>query len=293
MSHDWPKSQLVDGFTSYGRLVELPAWLAGWQRRAEIRARLDALEISSATLAVTARHRAAWLGGGLALAILTAAAALLFRQRRRRAAELEELRTRLARDLHDEIGSNLAGLAVLSESLAAQPAATPATREDWLEVNRIAHESTDAMREVLWVVGAREEAGLELPEQLRRAAARALAGRTVNWTECSAPLAADWPAASRRQAFLFFKEALANVARHSAATVVDLSAVLRAGFFELTVADHGRGFDSATAPRGIGLASLRDRARTLGGTCTITSAPDQGTRVTLRVPVAAEKISHP
>jgi len=285
MSRDWPKSQLVDGFTSYGRLVELPAWLAGWQRRAEIRARLDALDGASSPLAAAARHRAAWLAGGLALALLGVATGFIVRQRRRRAAELEELRTRLARDLHDEIGSNLAGLAVLSESLAQQPAATPAARDDWLEVNRIAHESTDAMREVLWVVGAREEAGFELPEQFRRAAARALTGRTVNWTDCTAPLAADWPADCRRQAFLFFKEALANVARHSAANVVDISATLRDGFFELTVYDHGRGFDPATAARGIGLTSLRDRARNLGGTCTITTHPGNGTRVTLRVPV--------
>lgn len=285
MSRNWPAAQLVDGSTSYGRLVELPVWLAGWLRRAEIRARLDALDASARGLTAAARHRTLWLGTGAALAVLGVGAALFLRQRRRRAAELEQLRTRLARDLHDEIGSNLAGLAVLSESLATQPAAALANREDWLEVNRIAHESTDAMREVLWVAGAREEAGLELAEQLRRAAARALAGRTACWTACSAPSTAEWPAESRRQAFLFFKEAVANVARHSAATRVDLSAALLDGFFELTVADDGRGFDPAVAAHGIGLTSLRDRARTLGGTCTITSAPGAGTRVTLRVPV--------
>jgi signal transduction histidine kinase len=141
------------------------------------------------------------------------------------------------------------------------------------------------MREVLWVVGAREEAGLEFTDQLQRAAARMLAGRTVRWTSLVAPAAHDWPAEARRHAFLFFKEALANVARHAAASAVTLSAELHEGHLTLSVADNGRGFDSAAATRGIGLASLRDRARALNGTCTVTSRPGAGTSVTLRAPV--------
>ncbi len=284
-SRNWPVAQLVDGYTSYGRLVDLPAWLAGWQRRTELRAQLDPMSHRELALADDARRRVAWLGGGLGVAALATTGLLLVHQRRRRARELEQFRTRLARDLHDEIGSNLAGLAVLSESLADHTTTAPAARDDWREVNRIARDTTDAMREVLWVVGAREEAGLELTDQLQRAATRMLAGRTVHWTACTAPPADTWSAEARRHAFLFFKEALANVARHSAATEIKLSADVRDRHFALAVADNGRGFDPATAARGIGLASLRDRALALHGTFTLTSAPGSGTRVSLRVPL--------
>jgi signal transduction histidine kinase len=285
MSRGWPKQQLVDGFTSYGRLIELPDWLAAWQRRTELGARLAALDARHRTLVATAERRLAWSGGGLGLAALAGAGVWLVRQRRRRARELELLRTRLARDLHDEIGSNLAGLAMLSEAAGGDGTAGEAAREDWREVNRIARESTDAMREVLWVVGAREEAGFDLATQLQRAAARVLPGRRVVWAEPPASPPAGWSAETRRQVFLFFKEALANVARHAQASEVRLGAACRDGAFELTVADDGRGFDPARAAGGIGLASLRERARTLGGSCMIDSAPGKGTRVTLRVPV--------
>jgi signal transduction histidine kinase len=286
VSSTWPKAQLVDGVTSFGRLVELPVWLAGWQRRAELRERLGELEAQRAALAATARRRLAWGGAGCGVLLVAAAAGLVVQQRRRRARELEELRTRLARDLHDEIGSNLAGLAVFSEAVAEGRATDDAAREDWREVNRIARETTEAMREVLWVVGAREEAGIDLVVQLQRAAARMLAGREVVWREAAATLPAEWPMEARRQVFLFFKEALANVARHSGAKRVELAAAVREGVFEVELRDDGRGFDVAATPGGMGLTSMRERARTLGGTCAIESAPGRGTRVALRVPLA-------
>ena len=285
MSRDWPLAQLNDGFTSYGRLVALPDWLASWQQRRDLVARQQVLARSIASLEGVARGRA--LAAGLTATGLAAAAVglLLVRQQRRRTRELEAFRTRLAHDLHDEIGSNLAGLAVMGESLAAHSAAGSAAGEDWREVHRVATETTAAMREVLWVIGAREEAGLDLAAQLRQAATRMLAGRTVVWLVLETPAPAAWPADAPRQAFLFFKEALANIVRHSGATAVTLSATIRDRVFTLTIADNGIGFDPAHAHRGLGLASLRERARLLGGRSEFASAPGGGATVALRVPV--------
>ncbi len=154
-------------------------------------------------------------------------------------------------------------------------------------MNRVARETTDAMREVLWLVGARQEMGIDLAAHLKLAATRMLPSRTVRWTSNDEPLPTTWSADTRRQIFLFFKEALANIARHSNARHVDLSLRRAAPFIELVIADDGRGFDLATVNRGVGLNSLRERARTIGGTCQIDTAPDCGTRVTLRVPVSA------
>lgn len=280
----WPVAQLIDGYTSYGRLIELPAWLAAWQRRTALRTELDALAESERTLTATARRRAAWTGGGLGLVALAAGGILLARQRRHRERELERFRTRLAHDLHDEIGSNLAGLAMLSETAADASAPASAPREDWLEVNRVARETTDAMREVLWLVGARQEMGIDLAAHLRLAAARMLPGRTVHWTGDSEPLPTTWSADTRRHIFLFFKEALANIARHSSAKTVELSLhPATDGFFKLIIADDGCGFDPATVNRGVGLNSLRERARAIGGTCVIETSPARGTRITLRI----------
>ena len=283
VSRGRPTTLLTDGFTSYGRLMEWPVWLDEWQRRARLRQDLAALGESSVSLEQTAKRRAALTGGFLSTALIAAAGLIVLRSRRRQRADLVSFRDQLARDLHDEIGSNLAGIAMIGETAARETSATPG---DWREVQRIARESSDAMREVLWLVGARQEMGIELIPQLQLAAARILSGRTVHWTALPGPLPAAWPVDHRRQVFLFFKEALTNIIKHSRATGVALAAHLANGVFTLTIHDNGIGFDPATAAPGLGLASLRHRAKQLGGTVAISSSPIEGTAVCLSVPLA-------
>src|SRR5690606_31476784 len=147
-----------------------------------------------------------------------------YRVRQRRRRDIEALRLRLARDLHDEIGSNLASLAVTGE-LAAETAGAD-QREDWREVQRVSRESMEAMREVLWVLGAREEAGIDLAARLQRTAQRMLARQEIHWLAPPESPPATWSVEARREIFLFFKETLANVVRHSRARRVELRAQL-------------------------------------------------------------------
>jgi signal transduction histidine kinase len=86
--------------------------------------------------------------------------------------------------------------------------------------------------------------------------------------------------------FLFFKEALANVQRHAKASRVELSARVLGHTFELRIQDDGQGFDTTAKSTGMGMSSLYERARRLGGTCEFASSPS-GSAVTLRVPIPA------
>jgi len=209
-------------------------------------------------------------------------ALLFWRSHRRQRREQERFRSRLARDMHDEIGSNLAGIAVLSETAALQ---ADVTAEDWREISRIARETTDAMREVLWLVGARQESGIDLATHLRKAAQRLLPGHEVRWlAEVEVPV--QWPMDSRREIFLFFKEALANIARHAKATVVECSTRIAGDQFELRIQDNGCGFEPGRTAQGMGLESLRERAGLLGGKVTIDSSA-AGTTIALLVPLSA------
>jgi signal transduction histidine kinase len=277
-----PPALLTDGLTSLGRLVTLSEWVDGWAHRAQLEsviaehgARLPALEAR----AIRRAGFAALLAIGAMGAV---AAAVGVRARRRRRAELQALRTKLAHDLHDEIGSNLAAIAVISETAAHR---APAPGAELADINRLARESADAMREVLWLVGARQEGGIDLAEHFQLAAARLLPGSEIIWREPPQPIPPSWPDIIRRETFLFFKEAIANVARHARATRVELSARLLADRFELTVADNGGGFQPADAKPGLGLQSLRARAAAVAGSVEIISAPGQGTRVALRIPI--------
>lgn len=278
-----PLSLLTDGHVSYGRLLELPVWLAQWEQRQTLMRDIAALEEQGIKLRRLAMQRAVSLA---VLGVFVIAVGLIFvsiRSRRRQARGQEALRNQLARDMHDEIGSNLAGMAVISELPMHDP-------EDWKEINRIAHETTDAMREVLWLVGARQESGIDLMEQLQRVAKRLLPNHAVTWNSLTKDLPSSWPVESRRQVFLFFKEALTNIQRHAKATQVNLSAQITGSVLELIIQDNGRGFDPANATSGMGLSSLRERANQLSGTFALDSS-HLGTTLTLRVPLAA-KLRH-
>jgi signal transduction histidine kinase len=283
VSKNWPRVSLIDGYTSYGRLMELPDWLATWTRRRELQPELAALAERRVVLVEQSLARGLRVLSLISVLIALGAVAFAIRVRRRRRRDIEALRLRLARDLHDEIGSNLASLAVTGE-LAAETAAE-ADREDWKEVQRVSRESMEAMREVLWVLGAREEAGLDLATRLQRTAQRMLARQKIHWLAAPENPPAAWPVESRREVFLFFKEAMANVVRHARATCVELGAQIERGEFVLTVRDDGVGFDPPNAREGVGLKSLRERARDLHGQMTIQSTPGTGTTVTLRAPV--------
>jgi signal transduction histidine kinase len=286
-SGSWPKSLLVDGFTSYGRLKELPEWLAEWDRRGQLHRQLARLARERGPLEALARRRAYAAAGGSAALVLLVGLGGAATVRRRRRRELQVLRTRLARDLHDEIGSNLAAIAVISElgGAGAQLPGAAGGGDDWKEVNRIAHESMEGMREVLWLVGAREEAGPDLVTLLKRAAERVLSGMTVTWVAVPEH-PPQWPAAARREIFLFFKEALTNIVRHAGASAVELSLGATGGECRLVIRDHGRGMGAAPQSAGIGLLSMRARARQLGGRMLVESRPGEGTTITLAVPLA-------
>jgi signal transduction histidine kinase len=281
-SAQWPPQLLVDGYTSYGKLIELPEWLAGWNRRRELRTEIAALENARADLTLQAQRHARNLMVVAAAAFVLVTGGLIWRGRRRRAREMEALRLRLARDLHDEIGSNLAAIAVLSDlGATSAPDSAPGAREEWTEVHSIAGETMEAMREVLWVIGAREEAGFDQLARMRRVAARMFAGRKLVWRDWPEAIPSGMPMAERRQMFLFFKEAVSNAARHANASELRLALQFAARELTLEIADDGCGFNPAASPNGVGIPSLQERARRLRGQVRITSTPGGGTTVSL------------
>jgi signal transduction histidine kinase len=281
----WPLSSLVDGYTSYGKILELPEWLVGWNRRRELRAEIASLSVERAKLAARAQRRLEAGGTLFAGGLLGLGGVFWWMSRRRRESDLKALRLRLARDLHDEIGSNLAGIAVLGELGANSAGAGPEQQDDWMEVQRAARQSMDSMREVLWLMDAREDAGHDFAKQLQVTAARMLAGREVVWRPIPEALPSRWGMQARRQAFLIFKEALANIVRHARATRVELSLSCGPDAVELAICDNGCGFDIGSGAGGMGLASMRERARSFRARLDIESGPGRGTRVCLRCPL--------
>ena len=279
----WSRAALLDGFTSTGDIVDWPGWLHGLSQRREVTQRLAALEARQAAL--VARFKiAAWSGLGLlGCAALTLLAIAYARQRRARQHELEALRQRIARDLHDEIGSSLGSITLIAQDVLAS--GNPASaREDLQEIKSIADETVSAMRDITRLIQSDRYGRDDLPTLLQETAARLLRGISHTLVTEPAQPARPLPVDSQRDLILMVREALNNIARHAAASAVDLRLSQEGDLLVLTIRDNGRGFDP-TAPRsGMGLTNLERRAGKHGGHVTIESAPGAGTTLRITLP---------
>jgi signal transduction histidine kinase len=288
-----PRSLITDGYASYGRLLPLPEWLERWERRNELRDHIRELTEAHTYHLKVAQQKAWFTGGALALLLPGAGIAIAVSERRKRVRSLHQLRNRIAQDLHDEIGSNIAGIAIISDTAPAQH--EERQKEDWQEINRIARETSESMREVLWVVGARAEAGPDFSALLRRTAGRLLSGIAVDWIALPEGFPETWPGEARRQVFLIFKEALANISRHSGATHVTLSVECGTDTLRMEIHDNGRGFAPRIPTGGMGINGMKERARNLNGRLELASTPGSGTRLVLLAPLQSTNfppISH-
>lgn len=207
----------------------------------------------------------------------------------------EAERRKIAHELHDEIGQNLTALKLFAGHMRAnvKPEAQPQL-EEWITL------LDQAIGQV------RDLSRLLRPVQLDymglSAALRALLdtqARAAGWSvEFEAD--ADLPRIDGRRetvAYRVVQEALANAARHADAASVSLALKHADGQFHLTVSDDGRGFDLAAARtrveqgRSMGLLGMEERVRLAGGTFRIESAPSEGTRIMVSMPITTQAVT--
>ncbi|QQS01626.1 MAG: sensor histidine kinase [Austwickia sp.] len=196
-----------------------------------------------------------------------------------------EERLRMARDLHDQVGHQLTGLALHLEAATHLAAGTPAAEP----VERCRVLAKDTLADVRAVVaGWRGEAGADqagtsydgaaLEARLRELARAVPAPRVVvRVRDLPALSAAAFDALVRAA-----QEAITNAARHSGARELRLDVIGEDGEVVLRAVDDGRGAGEVVA--GNGLTGMRERFARLGGLVTATGAPEQGFRVVARLP---------
>lgn len=193
----------------------------------------------------------------------------------------EEERTRVARDLHDEVNQSLTGLLLRLE--AAREAAPPELEGELAETKALANQ---AMTELLSL--ARQLRPTALDDLGLAAAIEGQVGRLGDEIETSLDVMgnfSDLGGDAQLVVYRVAQEALSNAARHSGAGRVEVR--LRRsdeGGVVLEVRDDGRGFAFDESQRGLGIGGMRERALLIGADLTIESRPDHGTTVRLTVP---------
>ena len=225
----------------------------------------------------------AWVLGIACLSALGIGWALR-RNHRERRRELEALRQRIARDVHDEIGSGLGTIALLSQMAGAKQSHPEEARQDFSEINHLSREVTESLRDIVWLIRPGTRTLGDLAQRLRETAASMLAAVPHEFTVDPAVQGRALPLEFKRQVLLVFKEALHNLMRHASAGRAVVKVGGDATQFTLELEDDGRGFDPAAPVSGAGLTGMKQRAATLGGRLDIDSKPGGGTRLRLVVP---------
>jgi len=209
---------------------------------------------------------------------------------------MEQERTRIARDMHDEIGSKLARISFLSEMVKSGSTGLKpgdGVADSLAKTSRDLLQSLDRM---LWAINPRNDSLETLSAYLNRYAAEYFQNTSLR---CQLAFPKDLPpiqlsAETRHNVFLAFEEALANALKHSAATRVSAELTCAHGTVEISIADNGRGFGQETRNGGtakhatgerLGLSGMCHRLRSVGGECQIKSSPESGTMVKFVLPL--------
>jgi signal transduction histidine kinase len=201
------------------------------------------------------------------------------------------MRLRIARDLHDELGSTLGSISVLSEA-ALRTVEQELERVRLNNIGEKARAALAGMSDIVWAVNPQNDPMEQVLQRMARFAAETLeaAGMEVVFTVDDPLRKLVLPMEKRKEVYLIFKEAVNNCARHSRAARARIVLEKAGTYLNLEVSDDGAGFetgDGAARPAsgGNGLDNMRARAAKLGGTLQIESAPGQGTRILLKTPL--------
>ena len=218
-----------------------------------------------------------WMRQGFQLALQARANRLLDRER-----------ARIARDMHDDLGSGLTQLTLLGELILRETSPDGETRA---RLNQLCAKSRlllSSMDEVIWVVNPRRDTVKDFAAFISEHAQEFLASTSIR---CRQEVAEELPAIpldlpQRRNLLLAVKEAIRNAAQHSGADEVNLKVQVVDNSLKVVIEDNGRGFspEDAHGDRN-GVANMRQRLADIGGSMTVDTAPGKGCCITFLLPL--------
>jgi ligand-binding sensor domain-containing protein/signal transduction histidine kinase len=203
---------------------------------------------------------------------------------------LERERTRIAQDLHDEMGAKLCRISFLSEHARRAKLPPAEFQEQITSISDASREVLHSLDEIVWAVNPHNDTLDHVGSYIGQYAEEYF---QMTGIECELDIPTQFPSYPlssqiRHHLFLATHEALTNILKHSGATRARVAMASNNGTFEIEISDNGKGFDSSAArstldsaafPNGDGLSNMRQRLTEIGGHCRIESAPGQGTRL--------------
>ncbi len=230
--------------------------------------------------------RNSFIAGSILLLLLIVL--LINRNKLKRTMEMERMRSRLSRDLHDDIGSTLSSINILSRMAhsnltQSQDEKTKASLE---KINERSQRLLDNMSDIIWNINPGNDTIEEVMSRMREYATAILEAKNIDYTfnfpkeelDCTLTMEV------KNNMYLIFKEAVNNLSKYSGATHATLSLTFDEKNIHLKVEDNGKGFDENEIKHRGGLSNMQHRAEEIKGRIKICSAIDKGTQIELTMP---------
>ena len=211
---------------------------------------------------------------------------------------LETERSRIARDLHDDLGSNISALRLITE-LVRFKQSDPNIRSELMKVIDISASLSEKIKEIIWVANSKNDNLANLIEFMQNYSHNIFESIEIEYSE-SIPM--DIPIiklsnVQRKMLFMVFKEAINNILKHSHASAVEIKYLLADTNFIISIKDNGKGFDFASKSllkkdgTGNGLINMQERMKSIGGEIDIESDPGNGTIITISINIGEPVIA--
>jgi signal transduction histidine kinase len=206
----------------------------------------------------------------------------------RRVLELERIRTRIASDLHDDIGAGLSQIAVISDAVREQLKNSGTETASRLnKVSETARDLMESMSDIVWAVNPSRDRVEDLVTRLRKFSSDILSAANIDFELVAPPLDTGKKLTPdfKRHIHLIVKECVNNIVKHSDANTARIEMKIDNGLFYCTIHDNGRGISSGESFDGNGLKTMKERARLLAGDLQLVSEPGKGTLIKVKAPL--------
>ena len=211
---------------------------------------------------------------------------VLYLYRLQHALKLEKLRSRISTDLHDDIGSTLSSISILSD-MTLNEQNKKQSAEMVQEIRTSSISLMEKMDDIVWSINPKNDSLENLMLRIKRFASRLFEAKDIDYSITidesikKVRLSMEY----RQHIYLILKEAINNLVKYSAGTQALIIVKYESDLLKVTIKDNGKGFDQGKVSYGNGLLSMQNRSKWMKGELTITSLVDEGTTVFLKVKI--------
>ncbi len=225
--------------------------------------------------------------GGFLLVLLSAITIIMIMNRNKikRLEDSQRIRNKIASDLHDEIGSTLSSISILSEIVSYQKEHSEYKPEVMAQISNDAREVIEKIDEIIWTVNPQNDAFYNLETRIKTFAIPLFEFKNIvfkiNFPDIHESVSIDM--SQRRDIYLIMKEAINNLIKYSKCKNAEIKGWVKDGILTLKISDDGIGFDTSKESHRNGLKNMQARADKINATLSIISKQDMGTEIVLIV----------